>query len=117
MSFVDVLEQFYFGPAFGMLIWVLCSYIAVYVVALAATRIWVSLRSGTRPTIDQIAHRVLIVCFLACLGLPIFFAYRLAVQFPWHTIPFALAVLVDVMILTRLFGKLRKPPVRSRTHA
>jgi len=121
MSLMDRLVEFYYGPAFGKMILVLCSYLAVYVGALILTRIWMSLRRGSRPTVDQIAHRVLGICFLLCLVLPVFFVFQLVAQYPWHTIPFAIAILLDVMILTRLFGRLRGnlvgKPVRSSAHA
>ena len=107
MSLMDRLVEFYYGPAFGKMILVLCSYLGVYVGALILTRIWMSLRHGSRPTVDQIAHRVLCIFFLICLMLPVVFACQLVAQYPWHTIPFAIAILVDVMILTRLFGLLR----------
>ena len=108
MAVMDTIYKFYYGPTFGMLISVLCSYVVVYVIALIMTRIFISLRKGRRPSIDEIANWTLLVCILICMVLPIFFIVELLAENPWHIIPFAIAILVNVMILAKLFGKLRK---------
>ena len=117
MSIWDWFIAFFYGPAFGLLLATLASYVVVYVLAFLTTRAWISLRRGKQPTIDQIAHRTLLGCFLLCTALPIFFIFQLVTQYPSHVIPFAVAILVNVMILAKLFGKSREPKLRRKKHA
>ncbi len=118
MIFMDLVKEIYYGSTFKMIIAVLCSYLIVYVAALILTRIRISLRSGTYPTVDQIAHSTLLICFILCTALPVFFILKLARQHPFHTIPFAIAILIDIMILTTLFGKRRQSKSsRRKKHA
>ena len=106
---MDAIYKFYYSPTFGMLITVLCSYVVVYVVALIMTRIFISLRKGRRTSIDEIAHWTLLICIFICMALPIFFIVELLAENPWHIIPFAVVILINIMIMTKLFSKIRTP--------
>ena len=108
MQFMDILKDFYWGPAFGMLNIVLFSYVLVYIAALVITRIWVYLRKGVRPCADTITYLTLSILIVICTGWPIYYSIKLFTKQPWHIIPFGLACLVNLVILTNLCGKLRK---------
>lgn len=118
MIFMDLIKEIYYGSTFKMILAVICSYLVVYVFASILTRIRISLRKGTYPTVDQIAHGTLLICFTLCTTLPVVFIIILAKQYPLHTIPFAVAVLTDIMVLAKLFGKWRQSPIlRRKKHA
>ena len=114
MDKLDILSEFYYGPAMNMLLRVVYSYFVAYVLAFVVMWTWKSLNQ--KIGIDQIVRFVLMTVLFFLSFLPVYYIYELVQKQPYHIIPFVLFCFVNIVIFADLYGKYRADSIARRSN-